>query len=153
MHSFQKEAFHELTHITHLGPPRGSAAQSDCSHLVIADRGMRLHRMGVLVDRSAFAAHTCLFGPLGQLLATRRERRARLANLERGCAGPGDLVAAAGGHRVLVAGLAAFAQRHELDHQRQHLHAQGCDAYQGYLMGRPMPVIEFERLIRTNPSL
>ncbi len=50
-------------------------------------------------------------------------------------------------------GLTVIAEGVETHQQRQHLHDQGCDAYQGYLLGRPMPVADFEILIRSNLSL
>ena len=42
-------------------------------------------------------------------------------------------------------GLAVIAEGVETQAQRDHLHSQGCDAYQGYLLGRPMPLQDFER--------
>ena len=41
-------------------------------------------------------------------------------------------------------GLAVIAEGVETQAQRDRLHSQGCDAYQGYLMGRPMPLQDFE---------
>ena len=41
-------------------------------------------------------------------------------------------------------GLAVIAEGVETHAQRDHLHSQGCDAYQGYLLGRPMPLQDFE---------
>jgi diguanylate cyclase (GGDEF)-like protein len=41
-------------------------------------------------------------------------------------------------------GLAVIAEGVETQAQREHLHRQGCDAYQGYLLGRPMPLQDFE---------
>ena len=41
-------------------------------------------------------------------------------------------------------GLTVIAEGVETQDQRDHLHNQGCDAYQGYLLGRPMPVQDFE---------
>ncbi len=41
-------------------------------------------------------------------------------------------------------GLAVIAEGVETQAQRDHLHSQGCDAYQGYLLGRPMPLQDFE---------
>ena len=41
-------------------------------------------------------------------------------------------------------GLAVIAEGVETQAQRDHLHAQGCDGYQGYLLGRPMPLLAFE---------
>ena len=41
-------------------------------------------------------------------------------------------------------GLTVIAEGVETQAQRDHLHRQGCDAYQGYLLGRPMPLPEFE---------
>ncbi len=45
-------------------------------------------------------------------------------------------------------GLTVIAEGVETQAQRNHLHSQGCDAYQGYLMGRPMPVADFESSLR-----
>jgi EAL domain-containing protein (putative c-di-GMP-specific phosphodiesterase class I) len=36
----------------------------------------------------------------------------------------------------------------ETDGQRQLLQFYGCDQYQGYLFGKPMPVEQFEILLR-----
>ena len=44
-------------------------------------------------------------------------------------------------------GLAVIAEGVETQAQRDHLHAQGCDAYQGYLLGRPMPLPDFENTL------
>ena len=41
-------------------------------------------------------------------------------------------------------GLAVIAEGVETQAQQDFLHAQGCDAYQGYLLGRPMPLLAFE---------
>jgi len=41
-------------------------------------------------------------------------------------------------------GLKVIAEGVETQDQRDHLHAQGCDAYQGYHLGRPMPLDAFE---------
>lgn len=41
-------------------------------------------------------------------------------------------------------GLTVIAEGVETQAQRDHLHGQGCDAYQGYLLGRPMPLSDFE---------
>jgi diguanylate cyclase (GGDEF)-like protein len=41
-------------------------------------------------------------------------------------------------------GLTVIAEGVETQAQRDHLHNQGCDAYQGYLLGRPMPLQDFE---------
>ena len=45
-------------------------------------------------------------------------------------------------------GLTVIAEGVETQAQRDHLHRQGCDAYQGYLLGRPMPLGDFERSLR-----
>lgn len=44
-------------------------------------------------------------------------------------------------------GLAVIAEGVELEAQRQLLSAMGCQAYQGHLFSRPLPVVEFERRI------
>ena len=44
-------------------------------------------------------------------------------------------------------GLTVVAEGVETQAQRDHLHHQGCDAYQGYLLGRPMPLPEFENTL------
>ena len=45
-------------------------------------------------------------------------------------------------------GLTVIAEGVETQDQHEHLHRQGCDAYQGYLLGRPMPLGDFERTLR-----
>ena len=45
-------------------------------------------------------------------------------------------------------GLTVIAEGVETQAQHAHLHSQGCDAYQGYLLGRPMPLGDFERSLR-----
>ncbi|MEO7105608.1 MAG: EAL domain-containing protein, partial [Rhodoferax sp.] len=49
-------------------------------------------------------------------------------------------------------GLAVIAEGVETQAQRDHLHSQGCDAYQGYLLGRPMPLLNFENSLHTHAS-
>jgi diguanylate cyclase (GGDEF)-like protein len=49
-------------------------------------------------------------------------------------------------------GLAVIAEGVETQAQRDHLHGQGCDAYQGYLLGRPMPVLSFENTLNTSAT-
>ncbi len=46
-------------------------------------------------------------------------------------------------------GLTVIAEGVETQAQRDHLHSQGCDAYQGYLVGRPMPLTDFENRLTT----
>jgi len=41
-------------------------------------------------------------------------------------------------------GLTVIAEGVETQAQRDYLHSQSCDAYQGYLLGRPMPLADFE---------
>ena len=45
-------------------------------------------------------------------------------------------------------GLTVIAEGVETQDQHEHLHRQGCDTYQGYLLGRPMPLGDFERSLR-----
>ena len=45
-------------------------------------------------------------------------------------------------------GLSVIAEGVESEAQRGCLELQGCLAYQGYLFGRPVPVAEFEKLLR-----
>jgi diguanylate cyclase (GGDEF)-like protein len=47
-------------------------------------------------------------------------------------------------------GLAVIAEGVETQAQRDFLHAQGCDAYQGYLLGRPMPLLAFVASLPAN---
>jgi diguanylate cyclase (GGDEF)-like protein/PAS domain S-box-containing protein len=46
-------------------------------------------------------------------------------------------------------GLTVIAEGVETQAQHDHLHSQGCDAYQGYLLGRPMPLADFESRLTT----
>jgi EAL domain-containing protein (putative c-di-GMP-specific phosphodiesterase class I) len=41
-------------------------------------------------------------------------------------------------------GLKVVAEGVEQEAQRDFLHAEGCDQFQGYLLGRPVPLDEFE---------
>jgi EAL domain-containing protein (putative c-di-GMP-specific phosphodiesterase class I) len=42
-------------------------------------------------------------------------------------------------------GLTVIAEGVETQAQQDFLHGQGCDAYQGYLLGRPMPLADFNK--------
>lgn len=44
-------------------------------------------------------------------------------------------------------GLAVIAEGVETQDQQDFLHSQGCDAYQGFLLGRPMPLAQFELIL------
>lgn len=45
-------------------------------------------------------------------------------------------------------GLAVIAEGVEIQAQRDFLARLGCHAYQGYLFSRPIPVEEFEALVK-----
>ncbi|MBM5793069.1 MAG: EAL domain-containing protein [Cyanobacteria bacterium K_DeepCast_150m_m2_101] len=44
-------------------------------------------------------------------------------------------------------GLSCLAEGVETDSQREHLLELGCDSFQGYLLGRPMPAEQLKELI------
>ena len=44
-------------------------------------------------------------------------------------------------------GLSCLAEGVETDSQRDHLLELGCDSFQGYLLGRPMPAEQLKELI------
>jgi EAL domain-containing protein (putative c-di-GMP-specific phosphodiesterase class I) len=48
-------------------------------------------------------------------------------------------------------GLAVLAEGVETEGQRQFLADSGCHSYQGYLFSRPLPIAEFDRLVRAQP--
>ena len=50
-------------------------------------------------------------------------------------------------HTCHALGLSCVAEGVETDAQRLQLLEMGCDMYQGYLLSRPVPVEEFERLL------
>ena len=49
-------------------------------------------------------------------------------------------------------GLAVIAEGVETEAQRDYLANQGCHAYQGYLFSRPLPLQEFESLVKRGQS-
>ena len=50
-------------------------------------------------------------------------------------------------------GLSVIAEGVETEEQRQLLLKNGCTQYQGYLFGRPMPIAQFEALLKQEWSL
>jgi diguanylate cyclase (GGDEF)-like protein/PAS domain S-box-containing protein len=50
-------------------------------------------------------------------------------------------------------GLAVIAEGVETEGQRDYLSKEGCQAYQGYLFSKPLPLAEFEAFVKKGPSL
>ena len=48
--------------------------------------------------------------------------------------------------------MSVIAEGVETPAQADYLHSIGCEEYQGYLYGRPMPAADFERLVRAQPK-
>jgi EAL domain-containing protein (putative c-di-GMP-specific phosphodiesterase class I) len=49
-------------------------------------------------------------------------------------------------------GLEVIAEGVETAAQRQFLMTQGCDVFQGYLIGHPMPPAQFEAMLAEDPA-
>jgi predicted signal transduction protein with EAL and GGDEF domain len=49
-------------------------------------------------------------------------------------------------------GMPVVAEGVETEAQRAFLAAEGCDAIQGYLVGRPMPIEEYAKLVGRKPA-
>ena len=47
-----------------------------------------------------------------------------------------------------ILGFTVIAEGVETEAQREFLDLRGCPAFQGYLFGRPVPLAEFEQLLR-----
>jgi EAL domain-containing protein (putative c-di-GMP-specific phosphodiesterase class I) len=67
--------------------------------------------------------------------------------------GPGEVAIASSIVMMAAAlGLEVIAEGVESEAQRAALEALGCQKYQGYLFGRPMPLDDFETALQEAPG-